>query len=119
MTVDELRVEMHGEFKDVRADAAGLRSEMATEFKKVREEFAGLRHEMTEEFTNVRADIAGLRTELKSEGETTRRHFDVMVGQMRDIVKVVADGTLRNTERLDDHEERIKAIERPGAAGLK
>ena len=95
MTVDELRNEMHWEFKNVR------------------EEFAGLREEMTAEFTNVRADLVGLRTELKAEGETIRRHFDVMVEQMRDIVKVVADGTVRNTKRLDDHAERITEIERP------
>jgi hypothetical protein len=36
-----------------------------------------------------------------------------MFEQMRDIVEIVADGTVRNTERLDNHEERIKAIERP------
>lgn len=81
---------------------------------------------MTAEFTNVRAEI-------KAEGETTRRHFDVMVEQVKDVVKVppslaglesvsssfggqaVADGTVRNTERLDDHENRIKAIEGPAA----
>jgi hypothetical protein len=98
MTVDESLNEMHAEFKNVR------------------EEIAGFRSDMTAEFTNVRAELAGLRTELKFEGETTRRHFDVMVEQMRDIVKVVADGTVRNTERLDDHEQRIKAIEPPGLA---
>lgn len=63
---------------------------------------------MTAEFTNVRAEI-------KAEGETTRRHFDVMVEQVKDVVKVVADGTVRNSERLDDHENRIKAIEGPAA----
>lgn len=65
-----------------------------------------LRDEMRTEFKSVRAEI-------KAEAETTRRHFDVMVEEVKDVVKVVADGTVRNTERLDDHESRIKAIEKP------
>jgi hypothetical protein len=86
MTVDELRNEMHAEFEDVRADVAGLREKMATEFRDV-------------------------RAEMKADGEATRRHFDVMVEAVKDVVKIVADGTVRNTERLDDHENRLKAIE--------
>ena len=65
-----------------------------------------LRDEMRTEFKSVRAEI-------KAEGETTRRHFDVMVEQVKDVVRVVAEGTGRNTERLDDHESRLKAIEKP------
>lgn len=97
MTADELRIEMHEEFRGVRADVAGLRAEMATEFKDVRADVARLRAEMSAEFMNVRA-------ERKADGETTRRYFDVMVEQVKDIVKVVAEGTVRNTERLEDHE---------------
>ncbi len=99
MTVDELRNEMHAEFKNVRADFAGLRNEMTAEFKSVRAE--------------IKAQGENLRAQIKAEGETIRRYFDVMVEQMKDVVKVVTDGTVRNTERLDDHETRIKAIEGP------
>jgi hypothetical protein len=60
-----------------------------------------------------------LRTELiaamKAEGETTRRHFDVVAEQFRDFTKLLADGTARNTERLDDHEQRITIIENSGS----
>lgn len=90
-----MNCEMHAEFKDVRGDVAGLRAEMRAEFK------------------DVRGNVAGLRAEMKAEGETTRRHFDVMAELLKDIVKVVAEGTVRNTERLDDHENRITAIEKP------
>jgi hypothetical protein len=33
--------------------------------------------------------------------------------QFKDYVKVLADGTARNTERLDDHERRLTALETP------
>src|SRR3954471_15930347 len=93
MTVDELRTEMRAEFTDVRtemrAEFTNVRTEMRTEFKNVRTE-------MRAEFTNVRAEINDLRTELvtamKAEGETTRRHFDVVAEQSRDFIKVLADG---------------------------
>jgi aspartate/tyrosine/aromatic aminotransferase len=78
MRVNELRTERHAEFKN-------LRTEMQAEFK------------------NVRAEINDLRIELvaamKAEGETTRRHFDVVAEQFRDFTKVLADGIARNTER--------------------
>ena len=86
MTVDELHTKMDAEFKAVR-------EKMATEFHAVREE------------------ISTLRVEMKSEGETTRRHFDVVAEQFKDYTRVLADGTARNAERLEDHEKRISALE--------
>lgn len=111
MTADELRNEMHAEFKDVRADSAALRNEMTGEFKNVHAQFESV----DAQFESVRAELKAVEDNLlariEAEGETIRRHFDVMVEQVNDAVKVVADGTARNTERLDDHETRIKAIE--------
>jgi phage protein U len=54
-----------------------------------------------------------LRTEVKAEGETTRRHFDMMVERMADSVKVVAEATAHHATRLDNHEKRLKRLERP------
>jgi outer membrane murein-binding lipoprotein Lpp len=50
-------------------------------------------------------------TRILQEAETTRRHFDIVAEQFKDYVKVLADGTARNTERLDDHEKRLQALE--------
>ena len=105
MRVNELRTEMQTEFKNVRA-------EMRAEFKNVRAE-------MQVQFKNVRAEMRNgfddLRTAMKTEGETTRRHFDVAVEQFKDFTRVLADGIARNTERLDDHEKRITLIEGSGS----
>ena len=49
--------------------------------------------------------------EIKTEGEITRRHFDVVAEQFKGYTRLLADGIARNTERLDDHEKRITAIE--------
>jgi hypothetical protein len=71
----------------------------------------------------LRAEMRALRTELsdcierveqlvKEEGETTRRHFDFMVETIQDSVKIVAEATAHQTVVLDDHEARLKSIER-------
>jgi hypothetical protein len=39
----------------------------------------------------------------------------VVAEQFREYRKVLANGTARNTERLDDHEKRITTIETRGA----
>jgi hypothetical protein len=89
MTVDELRTEMHAEFDKVHA-----------EFDKVHAEFE-----------RVDAEFAKLRAEIKAEGETTRRHMDIIGEQMRDLVRVVAEGAAANSVRLEDHETRITRLE--------
>lgn len=75
-----------------------LRGEMQGEFKKACTE-------MQTEFTDV-------RTEIKTEGETTRRHFNIMVEKVNDSVKLVAEATAHNTSRLDDHEKRLKTLQK-------
>ena len=87
MTVNELRTEMRAEFKDVRT-------------------------EMKKGFNDLQAELMAA---MKVEGETTRRHFDVVAEQFRDFTKVLADGIARNTERLDDHDKRIAVIEGSGS----
>jgi Skp family chaperone for outer membrane proteins len=108
-----------------------LRSEMKAGFTKVDDEFVDVRTEMRagfkkvdDEFVTVRTEMQALRTELKAEmkaeGDTTRRHFDIVAEQFKEYVKVLADGTARNTERLDDHDtrltghdKRLTALEQP------
>lgn len=109
MTIDELRDEMRDEFATVRKEStngfAAVRRETA-------EEFAAVRKETSAEFAAVRSDIAGLRSEVKAESEQTRRHIDIAVEHFHDYVKMLADGTAHNTQRLDNHESRITTLER-------
>ena len=91
MTIDELRAEMKSEFADVR-------TEMKNEFADVR--------------TGMKNEFAKIRTEMKAEGETTRRHFDIMVEKITDSVQIVAEVNAHHTSRLDKHEARLKVLEK-------
>lgn len=99
---DDIRSEMKAGFKKVDAQFKNVDDR----FKKVDDEFVAVRTEMQA----IRAD---LKAEIRSEGETTRRHFDMIVEQFKEYVKVLADGTARNTARLDDHDRRLTALETP------
>jgi phage protein U len=72
---------------------------------------------MRDGFQQVRAEIKEEMTaEIKAEGETTRRHFDIMVERVNDSVRLVAEGTAHHGSRLDNHEKRLKALEKPRRA---
>ena len=44
--------------------------------------------------------------------EETRRHFDIMVEKVHEAVKLVAEVGAHHGTVLDEHEHRIKKIER-------
>jgi hypothetical protein len=62
--------------------------------------------------TKMEAEFKAVRAEIKADGDATRLHFDVVAEQFKEYTNVLADGSARNTERLDDHEKRIKVLER-------
>ncbi len=105
MTIDDLDKKTQAGFKEVRA-------EMHNEFKNVRAEMAaGFGHAAADLEAGLQDVRTEIRAEIKSEGEITRRHFDLVAEQFKEYTGLLADGTARNTERLDDHERRITAIE--------
>ena len=117
MTIDELSAKTEAGFNEVRNEFQNVRAEMRTEFENVRAEmhagFAEVRAELRSEIAASADSVtATLRSEIKAEGEITRQHFDVVAEQFREYTKLLADGVARNTERLDNHETRISAIER-------
>jgi recombinational DNA repair protein RecR len=75
--------------------------------QRVTAEFRAVRTELTSHAEQLRQ----LDARITAEGEATRRYFDIVAEQFREYVKVLADGIGVNTERLDDHETRITAIE--------
>lgn len=87
------------------SDMQELRGEVRAEFAEVRAEFAEMRAELG-------ALEARLVDRIVEQEETTRRHFDIMVERVNDTVKVVAEGVVHHTTVLDDHERRIKSLER-------
>ncbi len=119
-----VRTEMKAGFNRVDDEFVAVRTEMKAGFKRVDDEFVAVRTEVQagfkrvdDQFVAVGTKMEALRTELradmKAEGETTRRHFDIVAEQFKEYVKVLADGTARNTERLDDHDKRLAALEHP------
>ncbi len=132
MTIDELRDEMQAEFRTVAMEFRTVETEfrkvyvefgnVQSEFRNVYAEFVNVQSEFRKvyvefgnvqsEFRNVYAELATVRAEIKAEGETTRRHMDMLVEQMRDVVKIVAEGTAANSVRLDDHDTRITWLEK-------
>ena len=109
---DDLRSEMKAGFKRV----DGQFKKIDEQFKKVDEQFKKVDDEFVAVRTEMQAIRAELKAEIRSEGETTRRHFDVVAEQFKEYVRVLADGTARNTERLDEHDQRLTALETPHGA---
>ncbi len=94
-------------------------------FQKVDERF----EQIDRRFDRVDEEFKAVRAEIRSEGETTRRHFEMVAQQLVDDFKVGLDKvnaigqkvvglTASNTGEhvgfmhiLDDHEVRITALE--------
>ena len=53
-----------------------------------------------------------LEKRITEEGETTRRHFNIMVEKVNESVKLVAEITAHHSTVLDDHESRSQKVER-------
>jgi hypothetical protein len=53
-----------------------------------------------------------LEKRITEEGETTRRHFNIMVEKVNESVKLVAEVTAHHSTLLDDHDSRLQKVER-------
>jgi hypothetical protein len=71
-----------------------------------------LQTEIRDGFKKVDHEFAKIRAEMKAEGETTRRHFDIVAESIRDSVQIVAEGNAHHSSRLDNHETRITRLEK-------
>jgi len=111
--VDNEFVAIGNEFVAVRNEFVAVRAEMTTGFKKVDNEFVAVRAEFVAVRKEMAAGFKKVCDQIKADGETTRRYFDIVAEQFKEYVKVLADGTARNTERLDDHEKRLTVLEHP------
>jgi HSP20 family molecular chaperone IbpA len=64
---------------------------------------------MDERFDRMEARF---ETRIREEGETTRRHFDVMVEKVEAAVKIVAEGHGHLQTIVDNHETRLQSLEK-------
>ena len=80
---DDLRGEIKAGFKRVDDQFVFLRTEIQAGFKRVDDEFVAVRTEIRTEMQALRTER---RAEMKAEGETTRRHFDVVAEQFKEYV---------------------------------
>ena len=63
-------------------------------------------------FRRVDLEFRRVREEVRQQSEQTRRHFDVVAESLRDDLRLFAEAIRANSERLDDHEVRLRRLER-------
>jgi hypothetical protein len=76
---------------------------------------------------SLRAEMQAMRAELvgridgvegrlvqaiREDGEQTRRHVATVMGQMHDSLKTIADAIAHNTAILENHDKRLKKLEK-------
>ena len=101
-----------------------LSREVKEQFAEVRERFAGI----DQRFERVDREFVAVRAEITRQAEATRRHFDVVAEQLKAGHELLAGGIANLTRQagdswgkhtvirvLDDHELRLKALERDAA----
>ena len=143
MKVSELATSVGGlrtEVRDLRTDVTELRTEVTdlrTDVNDLRTDVNGLRTSSTELRTEMDRRFGAVDEQfkvvfelIKSEGETTRRHFDVVAEQMLSERNLALDRSMATAQqlagltaanasdhvrfegRLDGHDGRLEAIER-------
>jgi hypothetical protein len=116
--VSELRDEMHRGFGETTARFA----EADKRFVQIDERFM----QIDRRFDRVDQEFVAVRAEIAREAEATRRHMDIVAEQIKSEFALVATSVVnlsrefsedrrerqRVTHILDDHELRLKALER-------
>jgi phage-related minor tail protein len=104
-------------------DVRELKDEMDGQFEHVQRQF----EQVDRRFAELKAE---LREHIAAEGEKTRRHFDIVAEQMKAEQHLLIDRVMGTDQkllglaasnagdhvgfvnRLDDHEQRLKRIEK-------
>jgi hypothetical protein len=88
--------------------------------ERVNEEGTAVRQHIETRFSDVQQNAEKRFRDFEQNAEkrsaedavTTRRYFDIMVEKVEESVKLVAEVTAHHSTRLDDHERRLKKIEK-------
>ena len=78
-------------------------------FDAIDEKFDRLEAKVGRDLQVLRSD---LEARIKEEGATTRRHFDVMVEKVEAAVRIVAEGHIHLETVVDNHEARLRSLEK-------
>jgi archaellum component FlaC len=111
MTVRQLQRSMNARFK--RVDRRFDRLE--GRFDGLETRFDGLETRFDRLETRVdglETQFDGIRSEIQHSEERLRRHFSVVVESIHDDVRILAEAIGLNSERLGDHEKRLRKLER-------
>jgi len=73
---------------------------------------AQLKRSMDSRFRRVDLEFRRVREDVRRQSEQTRRHFDVVAESLRDDLRLFAEAIRVNSERLDDHDVRLRRLER-------
>jgi hypothetical protein len=117
---------MKATLQTVVATLSTLQTAVEEQFKEVREQF---KH-VDEQFKHVDEQFKDVHERIRAESEESRRHFEMLVEQMKAERNLVLDGSLANTaelrqlrqshladhtlfeQTLADHEERLTQLEK-------
>jgi predicted transcriptional regulator len=97
MEIETLRDEMHSLFEEV-----------SKRFEQVDQRF----EQVDQQFEQVQRQFGVLSAQIATEAENTRRHFDIVVEQLKAERNLALDQSMAVADRLDDHERRITKLER-------
>ena len=64
------------------------------------------------QFSRIDERFETVEARIREEGETTRRHFNVMVEKIEAAVRIVAEGHDRLRTVVDNHEARLQSVEK-------
>jgi hypothetical protein len=99
---------------------AQLKRSMDSRFKRVDKRFDRVDRRFERRFERIETELRALGQEMgKRSDETrgyfekTRRHFDVVAESLHDDFRLFAEAIRADSERLDDHEVRLRRLERP------
>ena len=97
MTIAQLKRSMDSRFRRV-----------DERFKRIDQRFNGI----DQRFRQVDLEFRRLREEVRQQSEQTRHHFDVVAESLHDDLRLFAEAIRTNSERLDDHDVRLRRLER-------
>lgn len=110
MTIEELHRTIVEGFKRVEDRLTGHDER----FARMDERFVGVDKRfvsINERFVSIDERFEAVEARIREEGETTRRHFNVMVEKVEAAVRIVAEGHGHLQTIVDNHEARLQSIE--------
>jgi hypothetical protein len=102
LSVRDLKTDMDGRFHDLKTEMNGRFSELKTELN-------GRFADVDRRFADVDRRFERLDGRITDAAAETRRHFDVIAESLRAEIRLRHEGT---DTRLDNHEQRIQALEK-------